>query len=80
MNNDFRNTELEGWSFDVEGNILTYGSIAIFDYNAILDTVPPLFATSGLSCRNNIVFEVGKFPVGTGGPKQQIWIVESDLV
>ncbi|MHA2250732.1 MAG: hypothetical protein ACXAD7_10230 [Candidatus Kariarchaeaceae archaeon] len=80
MHNDYRNTDLPGWSFDADGNILTYGSIVIFDYNAILETVPPLYSTSGLACRNNFVFEVGRFPDDTGGPKQQIWIVESELV
>ncbi|MHA2254043.1 MAG: hypothetical protein ACXAD7_27065, partial [Candidatus Kariarchaeaceae archaeon] len=80
MHNDYRNTGLPGWSFDSDGNILTYGSIAIFDYSAILETLPPLYATSGLSCRNNFIFEVGRFPEGTGGPQQQIWKADSDLV
>ncbi|MHA2247891.1 MAG: hypothetical protein ACXADY_23290 [Candidatus Hodarchaeales archaeon] len=80
MRNDFRNTGLPGWSFDDEGDIVTYGCIVLYNYNAILETAPPVYSTSGLSCRNNIVFEVGRFPDGTGGTKQQVWIPDSELV
>jgi hypothetical protein len=57
--NDYRLTELPGWS---EGN---NGCIVIQSYADL--------GGLGNEVRNNLVFESGRFPRGTGGAKEQVY-------
>jgi hypothetical protein len=74
--NDFRLTGLPGWSFDDEGNTVTYGCIALYSYNQLFETAPPVFSTSGLGCENNVVFQVNKFPGGNSKQEMRRQILD----
>jgi len=78
MRNDYRNTGLTGWTFDDDDNVLTSGCVIVYDWEAYFG-IPLFGVTSGLSCRTNLVFEAGSFPVGTGGASKQVWVLESDI-
>ena len=58
-NNDFRLTELPGWSEQGSGCILLYSAV---DYGGL-----------GTEVMNNLIFESGGFPAGTGGARNQVY-------
>jgi parallel beta-helix repeat protein len=57
--NDYRHTGLLGWSDE------TNGCIAIHSYADL--------GGLGTEVKNNLVFEIGRFPRGTGGAQEQVY-------
>ncbi len=66
--NDFRLTELSGWGYDAAGNLVTPGCVLLLSTVDIGMNDP----WPGAEVTNNLVKETGRFPRGTGGPKQQV--------
>jgi hypothetical protein len=66
--NDFRLTQLWGWGYDAAGNLATPGCVMLFSTVDLgwNDPWPSAEVT------DNLVKETGRFPAGTGGPKQQV--------
>jgi hypothetical protein len=69
MDNDFRLTGLKGWGYDAGANPLamTPGCVLLFSTVDVFGDWLP-----GGEVTNNLVKETGRFPRGTGGPKQQV--------
>jgi len=68
MDNDFRLTGLKGWAYDVASNFTSSGCVLLastgdFGWNA---------PWPGIGVIDNLIKETGRFPRGTGGPKQQV--------
>ena len=67
--NDFRLTGLKGWGYDAGADPLTMtpGCVLLFSTVDVFGDWLP-----GGEVTNNLVKETGRFPAGTGGPKQQV--------
>ena len=68
MGNDYRRSGFKGWATDASGKAASFGCVLLVSW-ADLVALPPW---QGAEITNNLVMEVGLFPRGTGGPKQQI--------
>jgi hypothetical protein len=66
MNNDYRRTGLLGWHYDAQGTVLEAGCVLL---GAASDLYP---GSPSNVVSNNLIEEVGRFPAGTGGSKQQV--------
>ena len=66
--NDFRLTGLKGWGYDASGNLASPGCVMLFSTVDMGANDP----WPGAEVTNNLVKETGRFPAGTGGPKQQV--------
>jgi Right handed beta helix region len=64
--NDFRLTGLNGWAYDAAGNFSSSGCVMLISGQDIGWPGPSIEVT------DNLVNETGRFPVGTGGPRQQV--------
>ena len=71
MNNDYTRTGLPGWSDTTNGCILVTSN----DAN---NENPP--HNMGNEVRYNFIFETGLFPDDTGGPKQQVYVMDSPKI
>ena len=67
IGNDYRQTGLPGWKFDAAGNLLKTGCVLLASFG---DAYGPGFLGDDVS--DNAVLEVGRFPHGTGGSKNQV--------
>ena len=66
--NGFRLTGLEGWGYDAAGNLLNPDCIMLFSSVDVGWQGP----WHGAEVTDNLVKETGRFPAGTGDPKQQV--------
>ncbi len=67
-NNDFRLTGLAGWGYDAAGDLLTPGCVMLLSSADVGWNDP----WPGAEVTDNLVKETGRFPAGTGGPKEQV--------
>ncbi len=65
--NDFRRMGLKGWAYDAAGNIISVGCVLLLSWADAF--IPPW---PGADVTDNLIMEIGRFPRGTGGPKQQV--------
>jgi hypothetical protein len=68
MNNDFRLTGLKGWAYDAATGVLTPGCVLLESDVDFYSEAP----WPGDEVTDNLIKETGRFPRGTGGPKQQV--------
>jgi hypothetical protein len=68
MFNDYRKTGLKGWTLDAAGNIASMGCVLLLSFVDMgwLDWWP------GCEVTGNLIWEIGKFPPGQGGPNRQV--------
>lgn len=66
--NDFRLTGLASWGYDAAGDLLTPGCVMLLSSADVGWNDP----WPGAEVTDNLVNETGRFPRGTGGPKQQV--------
>jgi hypothetical protein len=66
--NDYRRTGLKGWALDPGGNFVSMGCVLLLSGVDLgwFDWWP------GCEVTNNVVWEIGRFPAGTGGPGSQV--------